>query len=251
MTHGSNSPELIYGRNTVRVWLDSDLPVRRVLVADDTHGQAIDGIIEIAGQRKITVSRMPRHTLIKIVGHNRHQGVAAEVKMPPYASIDDILKVSQQRKEPPFVCVLDGVQDPQNFGAILRTADAAGVHGIIVAKDRAVGLTPAVFKASSGAAACLPVAQVVNISRALEQLKEKGLWITGAVQGAEMSYKKGDFKGPVGLVLGGEGEGIRRLVKEKCDFLVSIPMFGRIESLNVSAAAALLFYEVRMQRSKD
>ncbi|OGV67360.1 MAG: 23S rRNA (guanosine(2251)-2'-O)-methyltransferase RlmB [Lentisphaerae bacterium RIFOXYA12_FULL_48_11] len=249
MTHGSNNPELIYGRNPVQVWLDSKLPVKRILIATDTHGSALDKIEESAKSRDITVTRMARDVLIKIVGHNMHQGVAAEVRMPPYVSIDDILQSAQERKEPPLVCILDGVQDPQNFGAVLRTADGAGIHGVIVAKDRAVGLTPAAFKASAGAAAHVRVAQVVNISRTLEELKEKGLWITGAVEGAEMSYKKGDFKGPVGLVVGAEGEGIRRLVREKCDFLVSIPMFGKINSLNVSVAAALLFYEARMQRS--
>ncbi|MDD4871264.1 MAG: 23S rRNA (guanosine(2251)-2'-O)-methyltransferase RlmB [Kiritimatiellae bacterium] len=248
MTHGSNNPELIYGRHPVRVWLDSELPVKRILIATETQGQTLREIEEIAVKRGITVTRMTRTVLIKIVGHNMHQGVAAEVKMPAYVSIDDILKVAEKKNEPPLVCILDGIQDPQNFGAVIRTADGAGVHGIIVAKDRAVGLTPASFKASAGAAAHVPVAQVVNISRALEELKSKGLWITGAVEDAEVSYKKGDFKGPVGLVLGAEGIGIRRLVKEKCDFLVSVPMFGKINSLNVSVAAALLFYEARMQR---
>lgn len=248
MTHGSNNPDLIYGRNPVQVWLDSKLPVKRILIAADTTGQDLKAIEDVAVARGITVSRMAREVLIKIVGHNMHQGVAAEVKMPPYVEIDDILKIAEDRKEPPLVCILDGVQDPQNFGAVLRTADGAGVHGVIIAKDRAVGLTPAAFKASAGAAAHVPVAQVVNISRALEELQKNGLWITGAVDGAEVSYKKGDFKGPVGIVLGAEGDGIRRLVKEHCDFLVSIPMFGKINSLNVSVAAGLLFYEARMQR---
>lgn len=249
MTHGSNNPELIYGRNPVQEWLNSQLPVRRILIAVDTQGQSLGAIEEEAKRRGITVTRLAREVLFKMVGHNMHQGIAAEVKMPPYVEIEDILKIAEARKEPAIVCVLDGVQDPQNFGAVLRTADGAGVHGVIVAKDRAVGLTPAAFKSSAGAAAHVAVAQVVNISRALEELKEKGLWITGAVEGADVSYRKSDFKGPVGLVIGAEGDGIRKMVREKCDFLVSIPMFGKINSLNVSVAAALLFYEARMQRN--
>jgi len=249
MSGKSNIEEVIYGRNTVRVWLDSGLPVRRIIFATDTHGDVMHDIEASASSRNIPFTRVPRHVLIGIVGHNRHQGVAAEVKMPQYVTLDKIIEIAGGKGEPPFVCILDGVQDPQNFGAIIRAADGAGVHGIIIAKDRAVGLTPVVFKASAGAAVHVPVAQVVNISRALEELKEKGLWITGAVEGADLSYKKEDFKGPLGLVLGGEGQGIRRLVREKCDFLVSIPMFGKINSLNVSVAAGLLFYEARMQRS--
>jgi len=249
MTHGSNNPEIIYGRNSVQVWLDSGLPVKRLIIAADTQGSALQKIEESAASRGITVTRLQRHTLIDIVGHNRHQGVAAEIRMPAYVSVDDILAVAEKKNEPALVCILDGVQDPQNFGAIIRAADGAGVHGIIIAKDRAVGLTPAVFKSSAGAAVHVPVAQVVNISRAIEELKEKGLWITGAAESSDTSFKKGDYKGPVGLVLGGEGDGIRRLVKEKCDFLVSIPMFGRINSLNVSVAAGLLFYEARLQRN--
>jgi 23S rRNA (guanosine2251-2'-O)-methyltransferase len=251
MTHGGNNPELIYGRNPIQVWLDSGLPVKRILFATETHGQVLRRIEETAIKRGITVTRVTRDVLIKIAGHNMHQGIVAEVKMPAYVTVDEILKVAEKKNETPLVCILDGIQDPQNFGAILRTADGAGVHGIIIAKDRAVGLTPAAFKASAGAAAQVPVAQVVNIARVLEELKEKGLWITGAIGDARVSYKQGDFKGPVGLVLGAEGEGIRRLVKEKCDFLVSIPMFGKINSLNVSVTAALLFYEARMQRIKN
>ena len=170
--------------------------------------------------------------LEEYVNNTHHQGVAAEVKTPSYSEVEDIFQVAAEKKEPAFFAILDGVQDPHNLGAILRSADGAGVHGIIIPKDKAVGMTPAVFKASAGAAAHVPVACVTNLVRIIEELKKKGLWIIGTDQEAESDCFQMDYKGPIAIVLGGEGKGMRRLLREKCDFLASIPMYGKVNSLN-------------------
>jgi 23S rRNA (guanosine2251-2'-O)-methyltransferase len=182
------------------------------------------------------------------MGHDRHQGVAAQVEMPPYAEMDDLFHQAQKRKEAPFFALLDGVQDPQNLGAIIRSADGAGVHGSISPKDNAVGYTPAVLKASAGAAAYVPVVQVTNLVRTMNALKEAGLWLTGTDHTGDRFYTEIDYKGPLGIVMGSEGKGLRRLVLESCDFLAAIPMKGHVNSLNVSVASALMFFEARRQR---
>ena len=240
--------QFIYGRNPVLEWLAADLPPKKILLARDLKGQAVQEIVQLAGQKNVPLQRFDRQALDKMVGHQHHQGVVAEVDTSRFVEIEDILAVSQQRHEPPLVGILDGVQDPHNLGAILRSGEGAGIHGILIPKDNAVGLTPAVVKASAGAAALMPVAQVTNLARTMEVLKEAGLWLIGTDDAAEGSYQQADFKGSVGVVLGSEGKGMRRLVREKCDFLVRIPLYGKISSLNVSVAAALLFFEARRQR---
>jgi len=241
---------ILYGRNPAQEWLDSGLPVRRILLAEDVKGRVVDEIEKQAGKRRINLKRLSRRELSRMLGHGGHQGVAIEVEsISSYVEIDDILDVAGDRREAPLVCILDGVQDPHNLGAVLRTAECAGVHGVIIPKDRAAGLTPGVVKASAGAATHVPVARVVNLARAIDSLKEKGLWIVGADQDGEKAYTAIDFNEGVGIVMGGQEKGLRRLVREKCDFLASIPMFGRINSLNVSVAASLFMFEARRQRT--
>jgi 23S rRNA (guanosine2251-2'-O)-methyltransferase len=174
--------------------------------------------------------------------------VAARIVLPDYVEIEDILERARAANEPPLIAVLDCVQDPGNFGAILRSADGAGVHGIIIPKDNAAPLTPAVFKASAGAAAHVAIARVTNLTRAISDLQKEGLWFVATDQDAPKLYTEIDLKGPIGLVLGSEGKGVRRLVAEQCDFMARIPLRGQVSSLNVSAAAAVLFFESRRQR---
>jgi 23S rRNA (guanosine2251-2'-O)-methyltransferase len=239
----------VYGRKPVEEWLKTALPVKSLFVAHDLRGQVIRDIEKTAKRFGLDVTKLERRELTELVGRDNHQGIAAEIELPAYVDVEDILDVAQKRAEPPFVVFLDGVQDPHNLGAIIRSADGAGVHGIIIPKDKSAGMTPAVLKVSAGAAAFVPIAQVTNLVRAIEYVKTKGLWIFAVDQQAGSDVFQTDMKGPVGLVLGSEGSGIRRLVREKCDFIVSIPMYGNINSLNVSVAAAILFFQVRRQRA--
>jgi len=244
--------EIIYGRNPVIEWLNAALPVSRIFIAKDTHGGAVQKILTLASERHIPVLHVLRAKVDEITGEQyRHQGVAAEIKVPGYASIDDILKNSERRGEPPLVAILDGVQDPHNLGAILRSAEGAGIHGVIIPKDKAVGITPVVVKASAGAAAYLPIVQVTNLVRTMAELKDNGFWFIGVDESGEKSYDQADFQGPIGLVFGSEGKGLRRLVRKNCDFVISIPMYGKVASLNVSVAAALIFFQARRQREKN
>jgi len=237
----------VEGRNPVLEALRSGRTIEKILVARGSHESSIREIIAKARERKIVIQEVDRQRLDQISESGAHQGVIAFVTPYSYVEVEDILKRASDKGEDPFVIVLDEITDPHNLGSVLRTAECCGAHGVIIPKRRAVGLTPAVVKASAGAVEYIPVAKVTNISAALEELKKHGLWIAGAdMDGAE--YTKQDLKGPLALVIGGEGTGIGRLVKEKCDFLVSIPMKGRIESLNAAVAAAVLMYEVVRQR---
>ena len=241
-------PKLIYGRNPIRERLRAGLPIENILIAEDTHSPVVQEITHLARERRITVQRLPRKLLTQKVRHQHHQGVIAVIAESAYAGISDILNVAKQRNEPPLVALLDSIQDPHNFGAVIRSADGAGVHGIVIPKNHTVGLTPAVQKASAGATAYVPIAQVTNLARIMEELKQAGLWLVGTHQDAEQTIYEADLTGPLGIVLGSEGKGMRRLVREKCDFLVRVPMYGKVESLNVSVTAALIFYEVRRRR---
>ncbi len=240
--------QTIYGRNAVLEWLFSGLPVTLILVSGDIQGPAMQKIKDQARQKKIQIKNVDRLQLAKITGTDNHQGIAARVKTPDYVELDHILNRAKQKNEKPLVAILDGIQDPHNFGAIIRSADGAGVHGIIIPKDKSVSLNPTVIKASAGAAAFVPVTMVTNIARTIDELKKTGFWITGVDQDGDINYTEADYNGALALVLGSEGSGIRRLVRDKCDFLVYIPMYGHVNSLNVSVAAALLFFEVRRQK---
>ena len=180
-----------------------------------------------------------------------HQGVVADVaSVERYVQVEDILDRAEKMNQKPLIGFLDGVQDPHNLGAIIRSADGAGLHGLVIPKDNSVGLTPAVFKASAGAAAHVPVARVTNMVQTMKKLKKMGLWFVGTDHTAEKSYYEMDLAMPIGIVLGSEGQGVRRLVRENCDFLASIPMHGQVNSLNVSVAAALFFFQASQQRQK-
>ena len=240
--------DMIWGRKPVLEWLESGLAVKDIMLSRDAGGGAVSNILKIAEHKKIAVKRLHPAKLDQIAGTDKHQNIIARVELPEYAELDALFDVARKKDEPPLMVLLDGVQDPHNLGAILRSADAAGLHGVIIPKDKAVGLTPAVVKASAGAAAWMPLVQVTNLSRTIDQLKEQGVWITGTADDASTDFTASDFKDATAIILGSEGKGIRRLLREKCDFLVRIPMFGHVSSLNVSVAAGLLFFEARQQR---
>ncbi|HOY45904.1 MAG TPA: 23S rRNA (guanosine(2251)-2'-O)-methyltransferase RlmB [bacterium] len=238
----------IYGRNPVLEWLRAGYPAEKLLVSRELGGVALQEISKLAAAGPIAVESLPRNELARVAGSDNHQGVAARVTLPDYVEVDDILATASGRNEPPLIALLDCIQDPHNFGAILRTAEGAGVHGVLIPKDNAAPMTPAVFKASAGAAAHVAVARITNLSRTMAELKEKGFWFTGADEEGSKLYTELDLRGPTGLVLGSEGKGLRRLVREECDFVARIPLRGKVSSLNVSVAAALLFFEARRQR---
>ncbi|HPG38745.1 MAG TPA: 23S rRNA (guanosine(2251)-2'-O)-methyltransferase RlmB [bacterium] len=242
--------QIIYGRNAVLEWFYSGLSVTQILMTADMQMQTAQKMQEMARQRQIPVKTMNRQQLTQIAGSENHQGIAAKVTTPDYAELEDLLLAAENKQEKPFIAILDGIQDPHNLGAIIRSADGAGVHGLVIPKDQSVDLTPTVIKASAGAAAHVPVVKATNIARLMDELKEKGFWITGVDQEGDKNYAEADYTGAIALVLGSEGRGIRRLVREKCDFLVSIPMYGKVNSLNVSVAAALVFFEARKHKKQ-
>ena len=197
--------------------------------------------------RSTIINYVAKERLDQLSETGKHQGVIAFAAAYKYAEVEDILELAREKGEPPFLFILDGIEDPHNLGAIIRTANQAGAHGVIIPKRRAVGLTSTVAKTSAGAINYTPVAKVTNISATIEELKEKGLWFVCADMGGELMYRM-NLKGPIGLVIGSEGDGVSRLVKEKCDYIASIPMKGDIDSLNASVAAGVLAYEIVRQR---
>ncbi len=238
--------EVLYGVHAVTEALQAGRPLMRVLVVH-THGH-VEDLVQLARGRRIPIHVEPKVMLDRLAQGARHQGVVAVASAKRYASVEEILAFAAKRGEPPFVAVLDGVQDPQNLGSVLRSAEGAGVHGVMIPERRAVGLTGTVAKSSAGAIEHMRVAQVTNVTRLLEQLKEAGLWLYGLDAGATKTINDVDYTGPVGFVLGGEGQGIRPGVLAACDERVRIPMRGRVASLNAAAAAAVAFFEVVRQR---
>jgi 23S rRNA (guanosine2251-2'-O)-methyltransferase len=241
-------PRVIYGRNPVREALEAGEAIEKVILAQGIHGRIIEAIRFQARRRGIRTEEMERRKLEELVGSEHTQGVAAFLSEGRYRELIDILNISRERDEPPLIALLDGIEDPRNLGAIIRSAEGAGVHGVVIPKRRAVSLTETVAKTSAGAVAYMAVAQVSNMAQAIKQLKDEGMWIVGADPEGDEIYYRADLTGPLGIVIGGEGKGMRRLVKEKCDFLVRIPLKGKVTSLNASVAAALLFFEARRQR---
>ena len=240
------SENLIIGRNPVMEALKSGREIDKLLIAKDTEG-SIRKIIGMAKDKGLSYQFAEKTALDRIADGGVHQGVIAYISTYEYCDPEDILEKARQKGEDPFIIILDGIEDPHNLGAIMRTADGAGAHGIIIPKRRAAGITDVVAKASAGAVEYVPVARVSNIAQTIDRLKEAGVWVGACdMDGAE--YDKADLKGKLALVIGAEGQGISRLVKEKCDFSLSIPMSGRIASLNASNAAAILMYEVKRQR---
>lgn len=237
----------IEGRNAVLEAFRAGRPVDRLLILDGCQDGPIKSILREAkkGDTIITFVKKERLDQLSETGH--HQGVIAYAAAYEYAEIEDMFTLAEKKGEPPFLIILDNLEDPHNLGAIIRTANQAGAHGIIIPKRRAVGLTATVAKASAGAINYVPVAKVTNIAATIEELKERGLWFVCADMDGELMYNL-DLKGPIGLVIGNEGEGVGRLVKEKCDMIARIPMKGDIDSLNASVAMGVLAYEIVRQR---
>jgi 23S rRNA (guanosine2251-2'-O)-methyltransferase len=241
--------DIIVGRNAVVEALRSGQTIEKVFLARGLHGRIVTEVRRRARGSGVPVEEVPRAKLDALSGATKHQGVVALGAAAPYLDLDDIRQRAVARQEPPLIAVLDGIEDPRNLGAIMRCAESAGVHGIVVPKRRAAGLTAAAIKAAAGAHAHLPVVRVTNIAALLDELKKEGLWIIGADPGADKIFYEAELSGPSAIVIGGES-GMRRLVRERCDVLVRIPMYGAVASLNASVAAALLFYEVRRQRTR-
>ena len=240
------SGNIILGRNAVIEALKSGRRIDKIYMVSGAEGSArkIEGM---AGERRIPVVFKDRKTLDKMSDGAVHQGVIAAAAPYSYAEVSDILKLAEDRGEEPFIIILDEIEDPHNLGAIIRSADGAGAHGVIIPKRRAAELTETAVKASAGAAEYVACARVTNIARTIDELKEKGVWVWGCDMDGE-EYSNADISGGIALVIGNEGKGISRLVREKCDFIVSIPMRGKMNSLNASNAAAVLMYEVDRQR---
>jgi 23S rRNA (guanosine2251-2'-O)-methyltransferase len=227
-------------------------PVERLTVAEGAHETRLREILEIARYADIPVRRVPRTELQRLAAGANHQGVVATIAAAHYTHADELLDALASRvgtQDPPLAVVLDGVEDPRNLGAVIRTVECAGAHGVFVPERRAAGLTETVAKAAAGALEYVPVARAANVVRLIEELKGRGIWTVGTAAGAETTYADWDWTQPCALLLGGEGEGLRRLVRERCDVLVSIPLRGRIESLNVSVAAGIVLYEAVRQRT--
>ena len=239
---------VIIGRNAVRELLLGGRDVDKLYVTSGEKEGSINQLLGIAAERGIPITECDRTRLDSMAKGGRHQGVIAIAAERNYSSIDEILNYAQSRGESPFVVICDGVEDPHNLGAIIRSAECVGAHGVIIPKRRAVGLTATVSKSSAGALEHMLVAKVTNLSSTIDELKERGLWIYAADMDGTAYYKT-DMNGAVALVLGSEGFGISRLVKEKCDFVVSIPLYGQVNSMNVSCAAAVLLAEAARQRN--
>lgn len=237
---------MIIGRNPVLEALKSEREIEKILVTKDGEG-SVKKIIAMARDKKLAVMQVEKSVLDRIADGGSHQGVVAYVSAHAYLELDELIQKALGEKEDAFLVILDGVEDPHNFGAIIRTADGAGAQGIIIPKRRAVGITETVVKASAGAVEYVPVAKVSNIVQTIERLKKEGFWIGACDMDGEL-YHKANLKGKFALVIGGEGQGVSRLVRENCDFVLSIPMSGKINSLNASNAAAILMYEVKRQR---
>lgn len=243
----SEEQDLIIGRNACLEALKGGREIDTLFVAKGDRNGSIGVIIGTAREKGIVIKEVDRRKLDSMCGSANHQGVAARAAAHKYADIEDILALAKEKGEDPFVIICDEIEDPHNLGAIIRTADACGAHGVIIPKRRGVSLTYAVGKVSAGAVEYVPVARVSNLPSAIDDLKKKGFWIYGADMDGT-PWDKQDYSGAVALVVGSEGKGISRLVKEKCDFIVSLPMKGKINSLNASVAAGILMYEVIKNR---
>lgn len=236
---------LIVGRNSVAEALKAGRPVDCVYICGE--GGSLGLIAALAKERGAVVKQASRQKLDEMSGGAAHQGVVAAGACAEYSSVSDILRIAKEKNEPPFVIICDEIEDPHNLGAIIRTAECAGAHGIIIPKRRSASLNQTVNKTSAGAASWVPVARVSNLASAIDNLKREGLWIYGT-DASGKDYTEADFKGPIGLVIGSEGFGIGRLVAQKCDFMLRLPLCGKITSLNASVAAGIFMYEAVRQR---
>ncbi len=240
----------IEGRNAVSEAIKTDREIDKIFALSDGDSR-LNYIVRNAEAKKIVVIRVDRKKLDAMSKTGAHQGIIAQCAATEYVGINDILDFAAERGEHPFVIIADSITDPHNLGAIIRTACAAGAHGLIIPKRRSVGVNETVAKVSSGASEHLKIAKAVNLRAAIDELKEKGLWIVGTDVDGEKTIYKQDLTGPIGVVIGSEGEGMSRIVKESCDFLVRIPMIGSVQSLNASVAAGVIMYEILRQRGEN
>ncbi|WP_082235789.1 23S rRNA (guanosine(2251)-2'-O)-methyltransferase RlmB [Halobacillus massiliensis] len=239
--------EWILGKNSVMEAIKSGRSINKVFISEQLQPQAARKIEQAAKENGVLVQRAPKKKLDQLADGN-HQGVVAAVAAYEYSDIEDLFARAEEKGEPPFFLILDEIEDPHNLGSILRSADASGAHGVIIPKRRAVGLTSTVAKTSVGAIEHVPVARVTNLSRTIDELKERFVWIIGTEADAKEDYRQLDGKIPVALVIGNEGKGMSRLTREKCDWTVKLPMAGKVSSLNASVAASLLMYEIYRKR---
>lgn len=239
--------DIIAGRNPVSEALSSGRPIESILISKNNHAGSIVAILSKAKKKGITVKEVDSKKLDFMTGGATHQGIVAVAAIKEYSSVEDILALAKEREEAPFIVILDEIEDPHNLGAIIRTAECSGAHGVIIKKRHSAGLSYTVGKASAGAVEYVPVARVNNISNVIDDLKEQGVWVYGAdMNGTD--YTKCDFSGGCAIVIGNEGKGISRLVREKCDTIVSLPLKGKINSLNASVAAGIIMYKVAQGR---
>lgn len=240
--------DFVFGRHAVVEALQTPDRVNRVFIQEGTSGRDAAKVIELAREKGIQVQTVPKTKIEDLVGNAVHQGLVASIAAYEYADLEDVFKKAEEKGEDPFIVILDGVEDPHNLGSILRTADATGVHGIIIPKRRSASLTATVAKASTGAIEYVPVVRVTNLTQTIEQLKARGIWVFGTdMNGTD--YRKWNTSGPLAIVMGNEGKGVSRIVKESVDEMVTIPMVGHVQSLNASVASALMMYEVFRNRS--
>ncbi|MGD0590526.1 MAG: 23S rRNA (guanosine(2251)-2'-O)-methyltransferase RlmB [Bacteroidota bacterium] len=244
---------LIVGRQPVLEALKSRQPIERILILHGTSGSHIDQAKQLARKLAIPVKETDKERFAELADDTQAQGIIAIIDSYRYVEIEEIFAIAQKKNESPFILVLDEIEDPHNLGALIRSAECAGVHGVIIPLHNAASVNSTVVKTSAGATAHLPIARVTNIAQTLDELKKAGVWIVGTEMKNDKLYYDHDYRGSLAIVIGNEGKGIRRLVKEKCDFLVNIPMHGKIESLNASVAGALVMFEAakgRLQNSK-
>ncbi|EKO1914516.1 23S rRNA (guanosine(2251)-2'-O)-methyltransferase RlmB [Clostridium botulinum] len=243
--------DIIEGRNAVIEALKSNKTIEKVMVAKGDLEGSIKIIISLAKEKGIVINEVDRKKLDFISQTRAHQGVIAFTTPYQYCAVEDIIRYAKQKEEDPFIVILDEIEDPHNFGSILRTAEVCGVHGVIIPKRRNVGVTPTVYKTSAGAVEYMKISKVTNINNVIDKLKEKGIWIYGADMCGNAYCFDVSLSGPIALVIGSEGRGISKLTKNKCDVLVKIPMLGNITSLNASVAGGMLMYEILKQRMKS
>lgn len=238
-----DNEDIVIGRNSVAELLNTDSSINKIFIQKGERHGSINEIINTAKKKHIVMVETDRQKLDQMSGGNNHQGIVAVVPPYNYAEIEDVLKEAKENKEDAFIIILDGIEDPHNLGAIIRSAEVVGAHGVIIPKRRSAAVNATVNKSSAGALQHMKVARVNNITESIKKLKEEGLWIIGADMEGKVEYTKQDLKGAIAFVIGSEGMGISRLVKENCDILVKIPMKGQVTSLNASVSAALLMYE--------
>ena len=240
--------EMIAGKNPVLEALRSGREINKLFIAEGVKKTGVQELMDLAKERGVLVQFVPKQKIDKLA--ENHQGIVAAVAAYDYAEIDDLFEAAKAKNEDPFFLILDELEDPHNLGSIMRTADAIGVHGIIIPKRRAVGLTAVVAKASTGAIEHVPVVRVTNLAQTVDELKERGVWIAGTDAKGSVDYRKMDATLPLAVIIGSEGKGMARLLRDKCDFLYHLPMIGHVTSLNASVAAALLMYEVYRKRQE-